>query len=151
MSKAEKSPAKGRIGAKKGNTGSLTNIEKHNQRISAEERRKNAHKAAEKSAAVRKHHKSIKEALLTLLAMPSEARPDISNYEALALSMIEAAQGGNVSAATWVRDSAGEKPVDRSETDVKNSDGSLSRAAVIDLTGWTPEQIASACDAAFAE
>ena len=51
----------------------------------------------------------------------------MTNQDVMVASMMQAAQDGNVRAAEYVRDTVGEKPVDRSETEI---------------TGATPAQMA---------
>ena len=61
------------------------------------------------------------------LKQPNKDHPEMTNQDVMVASMMQAAQDGNVRAAEYVRDTVGEKPVDRSETEI---------------TGATPAQMA---------
>lgn len=128
-----------------------SNISRHNQRLTQRERTEAARKAGKASAAARQERRTIKETLLAMLAMPSTIRPEMDASTSLCLSMLEEAQRGSVAAAAWVRDSAGEKPIERTSNDHTNSDGSFTKGAQIDLTGWTAAEITAACGAVFGE
>jgi len=56
--------------------------------------------------------------ILTALGVAEE---DCTNQTLIAVSMIQAAANGDVKAATWVRDTVGEKPLDKVETTVTTS------------------------------
>ena len=51
----------------------------------------------------------------TAQKLAAEKGEDITLYEAIALAQIKQAINGDTKAATFVRDSAGDKPIDRSE------------------------------------
>lgn len=147
MPQTEKKTAPGRTGGRKGNP---DNIRKLNLRRTQEERKEAARKAGKASAIARQTHKSFKEALLTILEMPTTERPELSYRDAIAIAMIEKAATGDKGAAEYVRDTIGEKPTDKMSADLTNSDGTLAtRGAGLDLSTWTPEQVAELCHAAF--
>lgn len=56
--------------------------------------------------------------ILTALGIAEE---DCNNQTLIAVAMIQAAASGDVKAATWVRDTVGEKPTDKVETTVTTS------------------------------
>lgn len=150
MPSTKKNLATGRTVRKKGTSDSVTNIERHNQRLTQEERKERAAMAGRASGEARRQKKSIRERLAALIELPSEIIEGMDNGAAIGMAMIREAQGGNVSAAAWVRDTLGEKPRDKLSADLTNSDGSLSRGgAGLDLSTWTPEQVAELCQAAF--
>ena len=45
---------------------------------------------------------------------------DCNNQTLIAIAMIQAAAAGDVKAATWVRDTVGEKPLDKVEASVQS-------------------------------
>lgn len=147
MPKTGKNPATGRTDGRKGNP---DNIRKLNLRRTQEERKEAARKAGRASATAREQRKTMKTRLAALMELPSETIEGLDNGAAVCMAMIAEAQKGNVSAATWVRDTIGEKPTDRMSADLTNSDGTLApRGAGLDLSTWTPEQVAELCQAAF--
>lgn len=85
--------------------------------LSTEEAREIGSRGGKASAKSRREKRHLQEALQKLLKGKYEvARGDskktASGYDAVAQSMIVQAIGGNVKAATFVRDTIGEKPVD---------------------------------------
>ena len=147
MPKTEKNAPTGRTGRGRGNP---DNIRKLNKRLTQEERTEAARKAGKASGEARRQRKTMKEQLAALLEMPSDIMEGMSNGAGVCAAMLAEAQRGNVSAAVWVRDLAGEKPTDKMSADLTNSDGSLaSRGAGLDLSTMTPEQISELCQAAF--
>ena len=64
-----------------------------------------------KSGEVRRERKTLKEELLLLLAQGN-------TQEKISLSLIQEAMGGNTKAFEVIRDTVGEKPVDKLEADV---------------------------------
>lgn len=85
-----------------------------------------------KSGEARRKRKKLKETLSTLLTLPPGINDqkdllmalgidedDCNNQTLIAISMIQAAAAGDVKAATWVRDTVGEKPLDKVEASVQ--------------------------------
>ncbi len=85
-----------------------------------------------KSGEVRRKRKQLKETLSTLLTLPPGINDqkdllmalgidenDCNNQTLIAIAMIQAAAAGDVKAATWVRDTVGEKPLDKVEASVQ--------------------------------
>ena len=70
-------------------------------------------KASHEAAAKRRTFKNIFEALLKDKAIDGSS---VTNDELMAIQMIKEAVGGNVKAFEVVRDTVGEKPVDKQET-----------------------------------
>ena len=68
---------------------------------------------AEKSAQVRRQRKAMRETLLELLQLPAEKRPEMSNEQAGLIAMLERWHKGDVSAGVFIRDTIGEKPVEK--------------------------------------
>lgn len=80
------------------------------------EQREIASKGGKKSGEARRDRKKLKEALLLLLAK-GETQDNIC------LALIEKAQGGDTKAFEVIRDTIGEKPVDKlAHTDSKGND-----------------------------
>lgn len=75
-----------------------------------------ARKGGQKSGEVRRQRKAMRETLLELLQLPAEKRPEMSNEQAGLFAMLERWQKGDVSAGVFIRDTIGEKPVDRQST-----------------------------------
>lgn len=84
-----------------------------------------------KSGEVRRQRKKLKDTLDLLLGLPpglsnqKEAllalgieEEECNNQTLIAVAMIQAASCGDVKAATWLRDTVGEKPTDKLEADV---------------------------------
>ena len=85
-----------------------------------------------KSGEARRKRKQLKETLSALLTLPPGINDqkdllmalgidedDCNNQTLIAISMIQAAAAGDVKAATWVRDTVGEKPHDKVEASVQ--------------------------------
>jgi len=85
-----------------------------------------------KSGEARRKRKQLKETLSALLTLPPGINDqkdllmalgidedDCNNQTLIAISMIQAAAAGDVKAATWVRDTVGEKPLDKVEASVQ--------------------------------
>jgi len=91
----------------------------------SEEARKNGSKGGNASVKSRREKKHLQDALQKLLKGQYEIGKDdnknkLGGYDAVAQSMILEAIGGNVKAATFIRDTIGEKPVD--VVDFENND-----------------------------
>lgn len=93
-----------------------------NSERTPEERRENARKAGKASAASRRRKKAMKEAANMLLSLPPPkeiakelkslkvGKDDINNQMVILVAMFQKAAKGNVRAATFLRDTAGEGP-----------------------------------------
>lgn len=85
---------------------------------SSEEARKNGAKGGKKSGDSRREKRKLQGALQKLLngkysvGENEETKKELAGYDAVAQSMIHEAIKGNVKAATFIRDTIGEKPVD---------------------------------------
>lgn len=79
-----------------------------------------ARKAAIASAAVRKGRKTLREELEFLLAkqLKNNKGEDISTREAISTAMIGQAIKGNVKAFIAIRDTIGEKPTEKTQTEL---------------------------------
>lgn len=99
-----------------------------------EEARQRGRNGGIKSGQVRRAKKRLKDSLAMLLDLPpgltdqrdilralGVAEEDCNNQTLIAVAMIQAAANGDVKAATWVRDTVGEKPTDKVETTVTTS------------------------------
>ena len=108
--------------------------------LSAEEARRRGKNGGKKSVEVRRQRKAMRETLLELLQLPAEKRPEMSNEQAGLFAMLERWQKGDVSAGVFIRDTIGEKPVDK--VDARSGDGSMSPKPLFDFSKMTPKQIA---------
>lgn len=94
---------------------------------SSEEARKNGSKGGKASGDSRREKRKLQAALQKLLSSKYSIGEDtgkkLGGYEAIAQSMILSAINGNVKAATFVRDTIGEKPVD--VLDLENKDNNV--------------------------
>lgn len=84
-------------------------------------------KGGEALRAQRVQRERIADTIDRWLKQPSAKNPDMTNQDVMVAAMMQAAQDGNVRAAEYMRDTVGEKPIDRSETEI---------------TGATPAQMA---------
>lgn len=84
-------------------------------------------KGGEALRAQRVQRERIADTIDRWLKQPNAKNPDMTNQDVMVAAMMQAAQDGNVRAAEYMRDTVGEKPVDRSETEI---------------TGATPAQMA---------
>lgn len=93
---------------------------------SSEEARKNGSKGGKASGDSRRNKRKLQNALQKLLnskykiGREEDGQQELGGYDAIAQSMILEALGGNVKAATFIRDTIGEKPVD--VVDFENND-----------------------------
>ena len=97
-----------------------------------EEARKRGRNGGIASGKARQKRKELREFLEVALSMPDEER-GMSNAEAIAAALVEKAKGGDVRAFEALRDTVGEKPVNR--LDHTSTDGSLTPAPLLDLSG----------------
>lgn len=86
----------------------LSNIEKYNMRLSAEERKESAIRAGIKSGEVRRDRKTLGEQLKIILAQGD-------NQERLCMALFQSALKGNYKAFNSLRDTIGEMPTQKQE------------------------------------
>ena len=99
-------------------SGGFEKINEYNQKLSPEERKASAKKAATASAQARKKKKELKEYLQALLdtkqtVVVGGKAKKITTSEAMAMKAIQGALSGDWKAWELVRDTAGQKPVDK--------------------------------------
>lgn len=118
---------------------------------SVEEAREKGRKGGIASGEARRRKRDIKTTLENLLTGKTNRNgQQCTRAEAIALTLIEKAEEGNIAAIKEVFDRIEGKAVAQVQADLTNSDGTLAnRGAGIDLSTWTPEQIAELCQAAF--
>lgn len=87
------------------------NIVLYNESLSLEERRESAKRAGKASGRARRMKRTLKEELLLLLAQGD-------TQERLSLALIEKASNGDLKAFEVIRDTIGQKPVQKQETDM---------------------------------
>lgn len=97
--------------------GGFEKINEYNQKLSPDERKVSAKKAATASAQARKKKKELKEYLQALLdtkqtVIVGGKAKKITTSEAMAMTAIKGALSGDWKAWELVRDTAGQKPVD---------------------------------------
>lgn len=103
----------------------LQNLVQNNERT-PNERREIAKKAGKASGVSRRKSKSIREALKALLSGKAEYNGELMlGNDAIALSVFNKALNGDVQAFKEIRDTVGEKPVDRVEANVKTESQEL--------------------------
>lgn len=91
---------------------------KPNSERTPEERKELAKKAGIKSGEKRRERKALKELLEIALALPNEESGE-RNEMAITTALIKQAIKGNVLAYTTIRDTLGEKPIDKQEVSLK--------------------------------
>lgn len=91
---------------------------KSNSERTPRERKELAQKAGKKSGEKRRERKALKELLEIALALPNEETGE-ENRIAITSALIRQAIKGNVLAYTTIRDTLGEKPVDKQELSLK--------------------------------
>lgn len=104
---------------KKENKLSIDNLIK-NSDLTPQERKEKAHKAGIASGKSRRYKKHLQDSLRKLLVgdytiKNGDIISTLQGYDAVATSMILQAISGNVKAATFIRDTIGEKPTDTLE------------------------------------
>ena len=72
------------------------------------------------SGRARKKRKALRELLDVALKMPSEKR-DMSKAESIAVALVERAEDGDVRAFEAIRDTVGEKPVDKADITTRDN------------------------------
>lgn len=98
--------------------GGFEKINEYNQKLSPDERKASAKKAGKASGQARKKKKELKEYLQALLdtkqmAVVNGKEKKITTSEAMAMKAIKEALKGDWKAWELVRDTAGQKPVDK--------------------------------------
>jgi len=104
------------------------NLKPQNQRTKSEQR-KIASSGGIASGKSRREKRIMRERLEILLAMPAEGGGD--NGDALCVALLKAALMGDVKAFEMIRDTVGEKPVEKK--DLTNSDGSMTPKATVQI------------------
>lgn len=84
-----------------------------NETRTPEELRKITQKGGIASGKARRQRKAMRETLLELLKMPATAREGVDFETAGLMAMLEKWEKGDVSAGVFVRDTIGEKPVEK--------------------------------------
>lgn len=103
-------------------------------KMTPEERREHGRKGGIASGEAKRKKKAMRETLDVLLAMPMKSGKfadieEIKNFaalkgkninvqEAMIISMLQRAMRGDVKAAEWIRDTAGQKPVDNANVNM---------------------------------
>lgn len=123
-----------------------------------EEARERGRKGGIKSGEIRRERKALREVLDTLLNLPvgfevqketlvalGIDEEDCNNQTLISVAMIQAAASGDVKAATWLRDTVGEKPTDKIEASVQTNPldmklGELSPQELKELAGFDDEE-----------
>lgn len=86
----------------------------------SEQARKNGRKGGLKSAKVKAEKKSLRNALQTLLDGNYEVEgKKVTGYDLMALGLFDKAKLGDVAAFNSLRDTVGEKPIEKKEIDNK--------------------------------
>ena len=98
------------------NVQTLISPEELNARLTPEQRRENASKAGIASGEARRRKKTLRELIELYGSEPSAAEPNLTNDEKLILAQYRQAAKGDTKAATFIRDTKGEKPHDVLET-----------------------------------
>ena len=105
-----------------------------------EQAKKNGRKGGVASGEARRKKKAMKDAINMLLSLPLKdekakayleylgfEKEDMDNQLGLVISMYkEAVAKGNVQAANWIRDTAGDKPVEKVEANVESKNADIS-------------------------
>ena len=108
--------------AKLNNPNAAKNLKPNSKRTKAELSAM-GRKGGEKSYAVQKRRREIRETLLDLLAMPMKPGK---------LAMLTQALEGDVRAAEFVRDSSGQKPVQQMEVSANAKEASVAFKSLLD-------------------
>lgn len=89
-----------------------------------EEARERGKKGGLASGKVRAEKKRLKEAVERVLSASykNEGGENLSGYELTAIALFDKARSGDVSAFNSIRDLIGEKPTDKVETTIKNTE-----------------------------
>lgn len=101
------------------NEQNLISPEELNARLTPEQRRENARKAGIASVEARRAKKTLREIMEIYGQMPAEELAGVSNDEAVVVAQYKLAKSdkpGSTGAASFIRDTKGEKPHDVLET-----------------------------------
>ncbi len=90
-----------------------------NSERTPEERKANARKAGQASGAARRRKKTFREMVEAALSAKGTMGETVGDD--VVLSMIEACLAGDVKAAAWLRDTRGEKPVEKAQSSVEGT------------------------------
>ena len=82
---------------------------------SSEEARSRGRAGGKASGRARRRQKEFRKVLEALLVLDAPDLDGMSNLEGICVSLVKKAQAGDVGAATWVRDTVGQKPTDKAE------------------------------------
>ena len=118
----------------------LMPIQEVNSRRTREQHSEDSRRAGKASGEARRKKKAMKDAINMLLSLPLKdekakayleylgfEEEDMDNQLGLVISMYkEAVAKGNVQAANWIRDTAGDKPVEKVEANVENKNADIS-------------------------
>ena len=118
----------------------LMPIQEVNSNRTREQHSADSRRAGIASGEARRKKKAMKEAINMLLSLPLKdekakayleylgfEEEDMDNQLGLVISMYkEAVAKGNVQAANWIRDTAGDKPVEKVEANVENKNADIS-------------------------
>lgn len=108
----------------------LMPVDELNASMTPEQRRENARKAGLASAEARKRRKTAQEIYAYMLDQKArdgvkvglDLPEDATNYDVMLARMLLEGQAGNVRAATFVRDTAGDMPTTKVQADVGMTD-----------------------------
>lgn len=98
------------------------------------------------SGKARQKRKELRELLEVALSLPDEEL-GMSNAEAIAAALVVKAKAGDVRAFEAIRDTVGEKPVNR--LDHTSTDESMRPVVKVDLSKFSPAEISMMVDAAY--
>ena len=91
----------------------------YGDKLSQSKARENGRKGGKKSGESKREKKKFKEIMQELLYMPmDELEGECPAVAICKKQILNAAQNGDTQSASWCRDTADEKPVDRRETNV---------------------------------
>jgi len=85
---------------------------------STEEARERGKKGGKASGMARRRKRELKELLELALSQPSGAEEGEDNYTAICVALINEAKKGNKGAFETIRDTIGQKPVEKVEGDI---------------------------------
>jgi len=84
-----------------------------------EEQREIRVKGGKASGEARRKKKELKELLELALSQPCEENPDIDNWTAVTIALMKKVKSGDTKAYEVMRDTIGQKPTDKIETEMK--------------------------------
>lgn len=85
----------------------------------SEQAREYGRKGGKASGEARRRKKELKELLEIALSQPCEENPDMDNWTAVTVALLNKAKGGDTKAYEVMRDTIGQKPKDVVETELK--------------------------------